>query len=104
MRDPAQDRVDNVVLLHGQDQPMTPTPEPVNNLITVTVSFGPTTQEFQVMKGHTIAQVLADPYIKEIIGFGGRETVMLNGRQAAATVVLTGDEQIELIKEAGQKA
>jgi len=100
---------DNLVLPKPQDDAPGATPEPpppqvpVNPMNTVTVNFGPNSQEFQVPAGSTIGAVMNNMYIKEIIGFTGKETVNLNGRPSTQGHVLNPGDQIEFIKEDGRK-
>ncbi len=103
---------DNVVALRPGDAPLIqpqaqqvpePAPVPVNSMSTITVNFGPNSQEFQVSAGSTIGAVLNNMFIKEIIGFTGKETVNLNGRPSTPGHVLNPGDQIEFIKEDGRK-
>src|SRR3989338_1017601 len=97
---------DNVVPLHGQHGQPTggeapvpvPAPAPATQEITVTVSFGPTTQEFQFTQGEKVGKILGNGYIKEIIGFKGKETLLVNGRPATADHLLNNGDTVEFIK------
>lgn len=74
--------------------------------IHVTVAYGPAVQEFNVLDGLTVAQVLVDPFISETIGYNGSDvtTVTVNGSPASFGDVIRSGDSIEVIKRAGQKA
>ena len=77
-------------------------PEQVN----VTVSYGPTSQEFELPQGATVDSVRGNSYIKEVIGFkgGDKEIITVNGRAATPGQTLRPGDNVEVIREAGEKA
>lgn len=83
----------------------TATPE-APEMIGVNVGYGPSAQEFQVKPGSTVADVIDNAYIKEVIGFSGGkgESVTVNGQPSARDRVLNPADRVEVIKRAGEKA
>jgi sulfur carrier protein ThiS len=72
----------------------------------INVSYGPNTSEFQVPVGSTVASILKEPYIKEIIGFqgGDDEIITVIGKVVDDDYVLMSGDRLEVIKPAGEKA
>ncbi|HWP61800.1 MAG TPA: hypothetical protein VN495_04320 [Candidatus Paceibacterota bacterium] len=81
-------------------------PDGEPELMSVTVSYGPNSQSFEISLGSTLDSVLSNPYIREIIGFrdDGKGTVRVDGFSAERDWVLSPNANIEVIKPSGEKA
>jgi sulfur carrier protein ThiS len=81
---------------------------PKSKTIDVTVAYGSNYNKFQVQKGQTMGQVLADVAIRAEIGYGSvkDENVMFiaNGKQVDADYVVNENDDLEILKRAGEKA
>lgn len=81
---------------------------PQSKQINVTVAYGSNHDKFQVQKGQTMGQVLADVTIRETIGYGSvkDENVMLiaNGKEVTPDYVVNENDDLEILKRAGEKA
>jgi len=70
----------------------------------IKVSCGPTEHEFEMPIGITVESVATNPYYREIVGFKGNETSVVNGQPVARDYVLSPGDRVEMMKEAGEKA
>ena len=79
--------------------------QPAAESISVKVSYGPNSQDFHRPVGARVDSVLADPFVKEVVGFSGEagETLFVNGEPATPERVLVEGDHLEVIKPAGEK-
>lgn len=82
---------------------------PKTNLMGVSVAYGSNYDKFQVPSGSTMGEILSDSSIRAQIGYGqikNDEKVMLiaNGKEVGEDYVVKENDELEILKRAGEKA
>lgn len=101
----------------GQAAPLSPTGQEASvqqvEKNEVEIVYGSNAKKFELKRGTTLGEVLAETHIKEAIGYGNvRDNLQKfvvdkndDFKEVSDDYVLTGDEaSIELIRPAGEKA
>lgn len=81
---------------------------PQDNTTSVSLLYGSSYGQFKVPAGATMGEVLADVQIKEQIGYGNlndpNTMLIANGELVQPDYVVKENDDLEIIKRAGEKA
>ncbi len=90
-------------IIPGTDLMITENRERTMNVV---VLYGPNRQEFQVEDGATAQTIMTDRFITNLLGYtpGPNNVVLVNGTRAEWTTSLTANDEVEILKRAGNKA
>ncbi|MBP9668948.1 MAG: hypothetical protein KBE09_01525 [Candidatus Pacebacteria bacterium] len=72
--------------------------------VQLSLSYGPTTQSFDAV-GRTVEDFLGDQDVADVMGYNEpwKGSVLVNGKAAGRTYVIQPGDNIEVIKQAGDK-
>ncbi len=72
--------------------------------VKLSLSYGPTTQNFDAV-GRTVEDFLGDADVTEVMGYTDpwKGTVLVNGKPAGRSYVIQPGDNLEVIKQAGDK-